>query len=173
MTTEIRPSVTPALAASPDGAPAEAPTAPAGDSARDLGHEARPVVLETRGVRKQFPGVLAVDDVSIQLRAGEIHALVGENGAGKSTLGKIIAGVIRPDAGELLVFGQERKYLAPHHALEDGITTIQQEVALVPQRSVIENVFLGMESNRFGVVDEPELQRLRDAISSAPGGDPQ
>jgi len=142
MTTEIRPSVTPALAASPDGAPAEAPTAPAGDAARALGHEARPVVLETRGVRKQFPGVLAVDDVSIQLRAGEIHALVGENGAGKTTLIKIITGNHHPDAGQLIVNGRDVVFSSARDALAAGIAVVHQERNLVSRFTGGENIML-------------------------------
>jgi simple sugar transport system ATP-binding protein/ribose transport system ATP-binding protein len=116
-------------------------------------------MIALRGISKRFGGVQALADIDLTIAEKEIHALVGENGAGKSTVGKIIAGVIRADGGELLVDGQERRYLSPHQALEDGITTIQQEIALVPQRSVIENVFLGIESRRFGnVVDERDLQ---------------
>jgi ABC-type sugar transport system ATPase subunit len=111
------------------------------------------LLVELRGVSKQFSGVQALAGVDLAVERGEIHALVGENGAGKSTLGKIIGGILRPDAGEVLVEGRGVHYTSPRGALADGITAIQQEVTLLPRRSVIENVFLAQESSRFGVVD--------------------
>ncbi|MCW2782968.1 MAG: transporter related protein [Marmoricola sp.] len=99
--------------------------------------------IELRDVGKRFGGVQAVSGVSLRIERGTIHALVGENGAGKSTLGKMIAGVHRPDAGEMRVDGRLVRYSSPREALADGVTIIAQELALVPQRSVIENVFLG------------------------------
>ncbi|MDX6266367.1 MAG: ribose transport system ATP-binding protein [Frankiales bacterium] len=98
--------------------------------------------MELRNVGKRFGGVQAVADLSLSIDRGTIHALVGENGAGKSTVGKMIAGVHRPDAGELLLDGRVVRYHAPRDALADGVTIIAQELALVPQRSVLENVFL-------------------------------
>jgi len=98
--------------------------------------------------------VRALSDVDLRIARQSIHALVGENGAGKSTLAKILAGVVRPDDGELLVDGRTVAYRSPRDALVDGITIITQEPTLVPHRSVIENVFLGVESSAGGVVDE-------------------
>jgi ABC-type sugar transport system ATPase subunit len=118
----------------------------------------RPLV-EIRSVSKRFGGVQAVDGVSVALEAAAVHGLVGENGAGKSTLAKIIGGVHEPDEGELLVDGEPVRLRAPRDALAVGIATIAQEIALVPARSVLENVFLGLESRRFGVVDQARLRR--------------
>ncbi|MFJ3535566.1 ATP-binding cassette domain-containing protein [Streptomyces sp. NPDC090109] len=113
-----------------------------------------PTVLEARGVGKRFPGVVALDDVSFTLRAGETHALVGENGAGKSTLIKVLTGVHRPDGGELLLSGRPVRFARPAEAQEAGISTIYQEVNLVPLMSVARNVFLGREpKNRLGLID--------------------
>jgi simple sugar transport system ATP-binding protein/ribose transport system ATP-binding protein len=128
-----------------------------------------PVHVELAGVSKRFGGVRALDDVSVAIEHGSIHGFVGENGAGKSTLNKIVAGVHRPDAGRLLVDGREVDYRAPHEALKDGITIIAQELALVPRRSVIENVFLGAENRRLGVVDRGALRRRFDALVERAG----
>jgi ABC-type sugar transport system ATPase subunit len=108
--------------------------------------------VELRGVSKRFGGVQALADIDLAIARGSIHALVGENGAGKSTLGKIVAGVHPADEGAVLVDGREVHYAAPRDALADGVTTIAQELMLVPQRSVLDNVFLGSEHNRRGVV---------------------
>ncbi|MFJ5775221.1 sugar ABC transporter ATP-binding protein [Streptomyces sp. NPDC093094] len=111
-------------------------------------------VLEARGVGKRFPGVVALDDVSFTLRAGETHALVGENGAGKSTLIKVLTGVHRPDSGELLLSGKPVQFARPFEAQAAGISTIYQEVNLVPLMSVARNIFLGREPrNRIGLID--------------------
>src|SRR3712207_3597995 len=84
-------------------------------------------VLEVREVTKRFPGVLALDRVSFQLRAGEVHALVGENGAGKSTLIKVITGVYNPDEGRVFFGGEEVSFARPHESQEAGISTLYQE----------------------------------------------
>lgn len=96
--------------------------------------------LELRGIRKAFPGVLALDDVSLVLRPGEIHALVGENGAGKSTLLKIVTGVYQPDAGTVSVAGQEVRFRSPHDAIQAGIGVVHQERNLIPKFSIAENI---------------------------------
>jgi len=110
--------------------------------------------VELRRIAKRFGGVRALSEVDLRIARNSIHALVGENGAGKSTLGKILAGVERADDGELLVDGRSVAYRSPRDALLDGITIITQEPTLVPHRSVLENVFLGVESTAVGVVDE-------------------
>ncbi|MFI2347553.1 sugar ABC transporter ATP-binding protein [Streptomyces sp. NPDC019443] len=113
-----------------------------------------PALLEARGVSKRFPGVVALDDVSFTVRAGETHALVGENGAGKSTLIKVLTGVHRPDGGELLLSGRQMHFTRPFEAQQAGISTIYQEVNLVPLMSVACNIFLGREpKSRFGLID--------------------
>ena len=130
--------------------------------------EARPLV-EARGICKRFGGVQALDDVSLEIRAGSIHGLVGENGAGKSTLAKVIGGVYRPDAGELLVDGRQVSFHAPRDALDAGIATIAQEIALVPARTVLENVMLGIESSTVGVLRSRELRRRFDELNHRTG----
>jgi ABC-type sugar transport system ATPase subunit len=120
----------------------------------------RPAVhVEARGLEKHFGGVHALRGIDLEVATGSIHGLVGENGAGKSTLGKIIAGVHRPDGGELWVGGRRVDYHSPRDALDDGVTMIAQEPTLVPHRSVLENVFLGIETLRLGVIDERAMRR--------------
>jgi ABC-type sugar transport system ATPase subunit len=115
--------------------------------------------VELRSVSKRFGGVQALADVDLAIARGSIHGLVGENGAGKSTLGKIVAGVHRPDGGELWVDGRRVDYRSPRHALGDRVTMIAQEPTLVPHRSVLENVFLGIERGRLGLVRGRALRR--------------
>ncbi|MDT8915886.1 sugar ABC transporter ATP-binding protein [Amycolatopsis sp. PS_44_ISF1] len=111
-------------------------------------------VLEVAGVTKRFPGTVALDDVSFSLRRGEVHALVGENGAGKSTLIKVLTGVYRPDEGEVRHLGEPVGFRRPVDAQRAGISTIYQEVNLVPLMSIASNVFLGREPRtRAGLVD--------------------
>lgn len=127
--------------------PAEGPPTALGDS-----H------VECRGLGKNFGGVAALLDLDLTVRRAEIHGLCGENGAGKSTLGKIIAGSIRPDSGQLWVHDRQVQYRAPRDALADGTTIISQEPALVPQMSVLENVFLGHERSAAGSIDRSEAR---------------
>jgi simple sugar transport system ATP-binding protein/ribose transport system ATP-binding protein len=115
--------------------------------------------VELHGVGKRFGGVQALTDIDLTIERGSIHALVGENGAGKSTLGKLIAGVHRPDDGQILVEGRRVSYHSPRDALRDGLTIIAQEPTLVPHRSVIDNVFLGIESGPAGLVDKRAMRR--------------
>jgi ribose transport system ATP-binding protein len=105
--------------------------------------EAGDVVLAVRGVAKAFPGVVALDSVDLEVRAGELHVLLGENGAGKSTLIRILAGAETPDAGEIELYGQPAVIRDPLQAQRQGISTIYQEFNLVPQLSVAENIYLG------------------------------
>ncbi|WP_369021274.1 ATP-binding cassette domain-containing protein [Streptomyces californicus] len=117
-------------------------------------------VLEARSVSKRFPGVVALDDVSFALRAGEVHALVGENGAGKSTLIKVLTGVYRSDEGEVCVSGEPVRFARPFEAQQAGISTIYQEVNLVPLMSVARNIFVGREpKNRLGLIDFSRMNR--------------
>ncbi len=100
-------------------------------------------IVELRGVTKAFPGVVANDTVSLAFRAGEVHALLGENGAGKSTLIGLLAGVLQPDAGEILLDGVARRIGSPREALALGIGTVYQHIMLVPTLTVAENLLLG------------------------------
>src|SRR6266404_8528747 len=111
-------------------------------------------VLEMRGVRKEFPGVVALDGVDLTLEAGDVHMLLGENGAGKSTLMKILSGAYRKDAGEIRIDGRAVEIGSPRDALALGIRVIYQELNLVPQLSVAENIFLGAAPARIaGLID--------------------
>jgi ribose transport system ATP-binding protein len=117
--------------------------------------------LEVVGIRKQFPGVLALNDVSLSLRAGQIHALLGENGAGKSTLIKIITGVYQADAGEIRLDGESVRFASPHAALEAGISVVHQERNLIPQFTVAENILLERIPTRGPrLVDHAAINRL-------------
>jgi ribose transport system ATP-binding protein len=116
--------------------------------------------LQVRAVSKRFAGVRALDGVSLDLNAGEVHALVGENGAGKSTLIKLITGVHRPDEGQVHYLGEPVLFARPRDAQAAGISTIYQEVNLVPLRSVAGNLFLGREpTNRIGLISYRRMNR--------------
>ncbi|NGN67410.1 sugar ABC transporter ATP-binding protein [Streptomyces sp. A7024] len=111
-------------------------------------------VLAVRGLTKRFPGVLALDSVDFTARAGEVHALVGENGAGKSTLIKVLTGVYHPDEGDLTYRGEPAAFATPLAAQAAGISTIYQEVNLIPLMSVARNLFMDREpKNRLGLID--------------------
>jgi ribose transport system ATP-binding protein len=110
-------------------------------------------VIEMRAISKSFPGVKALRGVSFACGKGEVHALCGENGAGKSTLIKILSGVYRPDSGEVRINGTEQHFSHPQEALLAGISVIYQEFSLLPERTVAQNLFLGREPLRNGLVD--------------------
>jgi len=117
-------------------------------------------LLEIENVRKEFPGVLALDNVELRLRRGSVHALMGENGAGKSTLMKIIAGIYSLDSGTFRLRGQEIRLASPLAALENGIAMIHQELNLMAPMTVAENIWIRREpTNRFGLVDHGEMRR--------------
>ncbi|PWI41834.1 sugar ABC transporter ATP-binding protein [Streptomyces sp. ICBB 8177] len=109
------------------------------------------------GVRKTFPGVVALDHVDFDLRRGEVHVLLGENGAGKSTLIKMLSGAHRPDQGRILVGGEPVRINGAQDAERLGIATIYQEFNLVPELSVAENIFLGRQPRRLGLVDRRRM----------------
>ncbi len=109
--------------------------------------------LEMHGITKRFPGVLANDNVNFDLRAGEVHALLGENGAGKSTLMKILYGMYHPDSGEILINGNVVRINSPTSAIAQGIGMIHQHFMLVPTLTVAENVALGLPSSRKPLTD--------------------
>jgi monosaccharide-transporting ATPase len=117
-------------------------------------------VLEVRDVSKRFPGVLALDAVSLSVAPGEVHALVGENGAGKSTLIKVVTGVYRADSGDIRYLGETVAFTRPLDAQRVGISTIYQEVNLIPLMSVARNLFLGREPRgRLGLIDVGRMNR--------------
>ncbi len=118
-------------------------------------------LLSVEGIRKEFPGVVALDDVQFRLRRGTVHALMGENGAGKSTLMKILAGIYQPDKGEVKFKGVDIELKSPLDALENGIAMIHQELNLMPFMTVSENIWIRREPlNRFGFVDHSAMNRM-------------
>ena len=121
-------------------------------------------VLEARGLLKIFGNHVALDNVDFGLRAGEVHALLGENGAGKSTLIKILTGAYQPDGGGVFVDGVQVSLDNPLHAQTFGIGTVYQEVNLLPNRSVAENLFLGHQPRRFGFVDFRRMEADAKAL---------
>ncbi len=121
--------------------------------------EPRPLRLRMRAIRKSFPGVLALDDVDLEVEAGEVHVLLGENGAGKSTLMKVLSGSLRKDSGEIALDGLPVEIQGPRHAQELGIRIIYQELNLVPPLSAAANIFLGREPGRWGVLDRRAAER--------------
>jgi len=120
--------------------------------------------MEARGVSKVFGNHTALDAVDFGLLPGEVHALLGENGAGKSTLIKILTGAYKPDGGEVLVDGAAVTLHSPLHAQSFGIGTVYQEVNLLPNRTVAENLFLGHQPVRFGLVDRRRMMRHARAL---------
>ena len=110
-------------------------------------------LLALRGIGKSFLGVRVLDGVDLQVRPGEVHAVVGENGAGKSTLMKVVSGVHQPDEGTVEFAGAPRTFRSPREARQAGIGIVYQELTLLPERTVAENVFLGREPLRRGLVD--------------------
>jgi ribose transport system ATP-binding protein len=119
----------------------------------------RETILRLTDVVKTFPGVRALDGVELEVRAGEVHCLLGQNGAGKSTLIKVLAGVHRPDAGHVEWLGEPASFATPQAAMRAGIATIYQELDLVDDLSVAENTFLGHEQRRFGFVRRGHMAR--------------
>ena len=105
-------------------------------------------LLQVDAASKSYPGVQALDDVHLDLRRGEVHAVVGENGAGKSTLMKLLSGIDRPDAGEFLLDGEPYTPTSPRHAQELGISIIHQELNLMPDLTVAQNIYIGREPRR-------------------------
>jgi inositol transport system ATP-binding protein len=122
-------------------------------------------LLEVSKVSKAFPGVVALDEVTLRLRHGTVHGLIGENGAGKSTLMKIVAGVCAPDAGELRLEGRKLRLDSPRQALACGIAMIHQELNLLPTMSVAENIWIRREPlNACGFIRQRELRRRTRAL---------
>ncbi|WP_454285916.1 sugar ABC transporter ATP-binding protein [Rhizobium arsenicireducens] len=117
-------------------------------------------LLTAEGVRKEFPGVVALDDVTFRLKRGSVHALMGENGAGKSTLMKILAGIYHPDKGTVRLKGVDIRLESPLDALENGIAMIHQELNLMAPMTVAENIWIRREPlTRLGFVDHKEMNR--------------
>ena len=116
-------------------------------------HELNDIVLEVVGVSKSFPGVKALNNVSLQIQRGEIHALVGENGAGKSTLMKILSGAYKKDSGQIFIENEVVEIKTPKEAREKGIAIVYQELSQLNRLSVAENIFIGRYKKRFGLIN--------------------
>ena len=115
-------------------------------------------ILQMKNCRKEFPGVVALDDVSLFVKRGEVHALMGENGAGKSTIMKILAGIYSLDKGEILFDGEPFLAKHPKDALDKGISMIHQELNMLLDMTVEENLFVGREETaKLGVVKKRQL----------------
>jgi len=121
-------------------------------------------LLEVNNISKRFPGVVALNDVSLQFMPGEVHAVVGENGAGKSTLMKILAGAYVPDSGTITLEDEKVSFSHPQQAQSKGITIIYQEFNLLPDRTVAQNIFLGREPSRLGVIDIRKLNKQAEDV---------
>jgi ABC-type sugar transport system ATPase subunit len=141
----------------------EPPPAPSDDASRPY--------LELLDVAKHFGGVQALRGVSLEVARGSVHALVGENGAGKSTLGRIVCGVIAADAGRMVLDGEEVSFRSPREALERRVAAIAQEPFVVPQLTVAQNVFLGVEPSSGGVLRGRQLYAAYDELASRAGFD--
>jgi ribose transport system ATP-binding protein len=125
------------------------------------------VAIRTRGLGASFAGVSVLRDITLDIATGEVHGLVGENGAGKSTLGKIIGGYYAASIGQLEIFGREVGPWNPRAALAHGVALMHQELQLVPELTVAQNVFLGIEEKWFGVLRGTESRRLTVLMDSS------
>ncbi|CAM3117720.1 ABC transporter ATP-binding protein [Sporolactobacillus spathodeae] len=128
-----------------------------------------PYAIEMRHIRKEFPGIVANDDITLQVEEGEIHALFGENGAGKSTLMNILFGLYQPDQGEIYVHGKKAEIHNPNDANQLGIGMVHQHFMLVENFTVAENIVLGKEPKRFGRLDMKEAVRIVRELSERYG----
>ena len=123
-------------------------------------------LLQMTGIVKEFPGVRALDGVDLEVRAGEVHCLLGQNGAGKSTLIKVLSGFHQPDAGTITWNGEQASFSTPAKAIEHGVATIYQELDLVPHLDVTENVYLGHEVSRAGFTQRGQARkRVRELLA--------
>lgn len=124
------------------------------------------IVLQMTDICKSFPGVRALDMVSLTLRAGEVHGLMGENGAGKSTLMKILLGIHQADSGTVELQGKQVAFSNPREAIANGICMIHQELNLIPEMTVAENIYLGREPRKNGLVDFKAMNRMAKELLS-------
>ena len=122
-------------------------------------------IVSMKGICKSFPGVKALDNVQLELRSGEVLALLGENGAGKSTLMKILSGVYTRDAGNMEIFGQQYGDLTPKQAQEIGVAIIHQELNMCRHLSVAENMFLGREECRGILLSNRKMEQEAQRVS--------
>ena len=125
--------------------------------------------LETLSLRKEYPGTVALRDVSLRCEGGEIRALLGKNGAGKSTLIRLLGGVVQPTSGAMLVDGHRVRFRSPREAFHLGIATVHQELSLIPGLTVAENIFLGRLPRRRGLIDWHRASGMAEALLSELG----
>src|SRR6185503_16141391 len=121
-------------------------------------------LLTMDGIVKVFPGSLALDEARLHVQRSEVHTIVGQNGAGKSTLMKILNGAYRRDAGQVILDGQAIDFASPQQAQRTGVSTIYQEINLVPFRSVAENIFMGREPRRLGLINWRAMNRRAEEL---------
>lgn len=144
------------------------PVTPAGMKNTTVHDEAwqkdHPVVLEMKNINKAFPGVKALDGVSLNVRAGSVHALMGENGAGKSTLMKCLFGVYSKDDGTIVFDGREVNFTNSKEALENGVAMVHQELNQALKRTVMDNIWLGRYPTKFGLVSEAKMYKDTQAV---------
>lgn len=122
------------------------------------------ILLEMKNIHKRFPGVYALKNVNFELKAGEVHALLGENGAGKSTLIKVLGGIYKADEGEIFIDGKKTEIDSVFAAQQNGIAIIHQELVLVPYMSVAENIFLGREPKKGALIDKAKMNADAQAL---------
>lgn len=122
------------------------------------------VIVELKNIMKFFPGVTALKNMSIQLKRGEVHGLIGENGAGKSTLIKVLTGVYKPDEGEIIVNGKKVKFQNPNEAKDEGISCVYQELNIVQELSVTDNMFMGNYIKKGALLDYPTMREKVNEI---------
>jgi ABC-type sugar transport system ATPase subunit len=128
-----------------------------------------PPLLEVRGVSKSFAGVRALDRVGLTCRSGRVHAVLGENGAGKSTLVRILTGNTAPDEGDISLAGSRMSFHDPRRALAAGITAVYQELTVLPDMSILDNVLLGQEKTRRGIVQRRQERRIAQDVLARVG----
>ena len=130
-------------------------------------------LVKMEGITKEFPGVKALDNISLEINAGEVHVLLGENGAGKSTLMKILSGVYTPTSGKITVKGKEYSHLTPQDSYENGISIIYQELSVINELSILENLFVGKLPTRkvagFSVVDYKKMRETAQEVLAKVG----
>lgn len=120
--------------------------------------------IEFEHIGKTFPGQKALDDVSFSIRKGEIHAIIGENGAGKSTLLNILHGVFPATTGEIKINGKTVKFSNVADAIENGIAKVHQEIVSIPDMTVAENMFMGKEPGKYGIIDKKKMNQDTEAL---------
>ncbi len=131
-------------------------------------HES-PYIIEMRNITKIFPGIIANDNITLQLKKGEIHALLGENGAGKSTLMSVLFGLYQPEEGQIYKNGKPVQINNPNDANDLGIGMVHQHFKLVQVFTVLENIILGVETTKLGFISKKEARKKVVALSKSYG----